>query len=502
MENVALRDHVDFAGFRAAARRLLQAGVPPERVSFSTPNESGALFAGSPADEFVANVPTFTVPRAFLDLASKVALHADPARFALLYRLLWRLRDEPRLLDVRTDEDVARAHAMRKNIERDVHKMHAYVRFREVRGVEPTAFIAWFEPTHHIVEEAAPFFVRRFPNSRWTILTPERSASWNLRELTFGAGGRRADAPAEDATEDLWRSYYASIFNPARLKVQSMLGHMPKKYWRNLPESAAIPGLVRDAQRRTQDMIATPATAPPKHHASAAALARRAGRAGEGGGAALDVEGDDLAIADPIAALAALEKAAGQCRRCDLWRHATQTVFGDGPAHARVVFVGEQPGDREDIAGKPFVGPAGQLFDRALREAGVDRAHVYVTNAVKHFKFEPRGKRRLHKTPAQQEMLACRPWLARELAAIRPELVVALGATAARALLDRSVAIERSRGTILRGADGDENVLVTVHPSYLLRVPEERRDAAYRAFVADLALVAERLGAPPRERLD
>jgi probable DNA metabolism protein len=503
MENVALRGPVDFAGFRAAARRLVQAGVPPEHVSFSAPNESGELFAGSRSGEYVPNAPTFTVSRAFLELACKVALHADPARFALLYRILWRLHDEPRLLAVRTDEGVARAHAMRKNVERDIHKMHAYVRFRAVLGVEPAAFIASFEPTHHIVEEAAPFFVRRFPNSPWTILTPDRSASWDLRELKFGPGGRRADAPADDATEDLWRSYYASIFNPARLKVQSMRGHMPKKYWRNLPESAAIPALIRDAQRRTQDMLAAPPTAPPKHHASATALARQVGRAGDRGSSSPGApEGaDDLADADPSTPLSTLQESAALCRRCELWRPATQTVFGEGPQHARVVFVGEQPGDQEDIAGRPFVGPAGQLFDRALREAGVNRADVYVTNAVKHFKFEPRGKRRLHKTPAQQEMLACRSWLVRELAAIEPELVVALGATAARSLLGRSAAIERNRGTIMPGVAGVA-VLVTVHPSYLLRLPAEGRDAAYRAFIGDLKVAAERLRAPPRQPLD
>jgi DNA polymerase len=322
------------------------------------------------------------------------------------------------------------------------------------------------------------------PNVRWTILTPDTSAVWDTRELRFGPGGQRSDAPAEDAAEDLWRSYYASIFNPARLNVQAMQSHMPKKYWRNLPESAAIPGLIRSAKPRTQAMIDAPATVPAKHHRSAAELARR-------GVWRSDAEHDPQVES---ATLAELAERARHCRGCDLWRNATQTVFGEGPADARVVLVGEQPGDQEDLRGSPFVGPAGKLLDRALREAGVERAAVYVTNAVKHFKFEPRGKRRLHKTPSQQQIAACRSWLERELEMVRPSLVVALGATAARALLGRDVPIQANRGRMLEGARvAGAALLITVHPSYLLRLPESEREVAYRAFVADLALIGRHI---------
>jgi uracil-DNA glycosylase len=175
-----------------------------------------------------------------------------------------------------------------------------------------------------------------------------------------------------------------------------------------------------------------------------------------------------------------------------LWKNATQTVFGEGRATARIVFVGEQPGDREDLTGKPFVGPAGQLLDRALLEAGVERAATYVTNAVKHFKFEPRGKRRIHKKPNEQEISACHQWLDQELRVIGPALVVALGATAARAVFGRATAIGKNRGHIISGAtlatEISADVLVTVHPSYLLRVPDEDRDAAFAQFVDDLKL--------------
>lgn len=196
--------------------------------------------------------------------------------------------------------------------------------------------------------------------------------------------------------------------------------------------------------------------------------------------------------------LEALRERARDCRNCHLWADATQTVFGEGPAEAGILFVGEQPGDQEDLRGRPFVGPAGQLFDRALDEAGIERASVYVTNAVKHFKFEPRGKRRIHQKPDYKEVLACRPWLEGELGAVRAPAVVALGATAAQSLLGKAVTIGKERGRF-QPYPPDRFLFVTVHPSYLLRLPDERAQATeYRRFVDELRLIArgpERAGA-------
>jgi uracil-DNA glycosylase len=189
--------------------------------------------------------------------------------------------------------------------------------------------------------------------------------------------------------------------------------------------------------------------------------------------------------------LDSLREQASTCRACPLWKDATQTVFGEGPSHARVMLVGEQPGDKEDLAGHPFVGPAGQMLDRALEEAGIDRAKVYVTNAVKHFKFFPRGKFRLHQKPTTPEIRACRPWYERELAAIKPELVVALGATAAQCVFGKTTPINKNRGRLIDLADGI-SALVTVHPSYLLRLPDEAAKAGeYERFVDDLKIAAE-----------
>ena len=215
--------------------------------------------------------------------------------------------------------------------------------------------------------------------------------------------------------------------------------------------------------------------------------------------------------------LEGLRTAAAGCRACELWEPATQTVFGEGPDTARIVLVGEQPGDQEDRVGEPFVGPAGKMLDRALADAGIDRRDAYVTNAVKHFRFTPKGKRRIHQTPGPEHLRACRPWLEAEFAVLAPEVVVCLGATAAKALISPSFRITKDRGQLIpwslpglaavvddghQEADDDEPdegtpaqtwMLATTHPSAILRTPDESRAAAYDALVADLAVVAHAL---------
>ena len=191
--------------------------------------------------------------------------------------------------------------------------------------------------------------------------------------------------------------------------------------------------------------------------------------------------------------LPALREAAAGCRACDLYKTGTQTVFGEGAEHAQAMFVGEQPGDREDREGKPFVGPAGRVLDEALEEAGIDRGHVYITNAVKHFKWKPQGKRRLHQKPNAAEINACRPWLDAEIALVKPQLLVLLGATAAQALLGRDFRVSVQRGLLME-RPGLPPMMATVHPSSILRAPDdETRDAEMQAFVQDLKRVAQHL---------
>jgi DNA polymerase len=331
-----------------------------------------------------------------------------------------------------------------------------------------------------VVEKTAPHFVRRFANMRFSILTPDACAHWDGRELSFTPGADASQAPREDALEEFWRTYYASIFNPARLKTAAMQREMPKRYWRNLPEAVLIPSLIEQAEARSAQMIATGPSVPRKKTAA--------------GAAARVLHQAPPEPSETPGSLAEIARSIQVCRRCDLWRDATQGVPGEGPAHAPMMLVGEQPGDPVALAGKPFVGPAGQVLDRALKDAGVERGEAYVTNAVKHFKHEPRGKRRLHKTPDKSEIIACRWWLDNERRLIRPRVIVAMGGTAVFSVFGKALPIMKSRGQAFQLEDQAQG-FVTVHPSFLLRIPDEaNKKKAYADFVDDLAKAHSLLG--------
>jgi DNA polymerase len=462
LHSITLQDGADIDGFRGAVRRLIGEELAPQHVIW-TISDAPDLFGG----EARGDAPPVSLPRTVGELISLVVCHRDPERYALLYQLVWRvLNGERELLDVASDPLVHRLDLMARAVRRDLHKMHAFLRFRRVEGSEPEQFVAWFEPEHFILEATAQFFIDRFRSLHWTILTPIGSLHWNRETLTFGPPACREDAPSKDSFEEGWRGYYESVFNPARVNPTAMRAEMPKKYWRNMPEAASIPGLIQTASQRVDRMIEQEATMPTK---------RTPERALE---AMWDQEPKTLKELNAIIAKAG-----------PLVPGATQAVFGEGPDHADVVFVGEQPGDQEDLQGRPFVGPAGKLLTKAMGEVGIDRGQAYLTNAVKHFKFEQRGHRRIHSKPTAGEVKHYRPWLMKELELVRPKLVVALGATALLALTGKPTPITRSRG---RAKFGAYEGYVTVHPSYLLRLPdEETKQAAYETFLADLARIKD-----------
>ncbi len=468
MQQVRIQN--DFQSWRDVARKLLSEEVRAQDVIFVEGGIEHALLPGlvhAPEKYHLASEVAKSVPREFIELATKVVCHRDPSRWSLLYRILWRLTHTvPHLLEMITDDDVHRALAMEKQVRFDAHKMKAFVRFRKVVSADgDNHYIAWHRPEHYVVKSTAPFFARRFATMKWTILTPLDSAYWDGSVLTFGPGAEASDAPAADALEDLWRTYYANIFNPARIKLKAMRKEMPARYWATMPETQLIPDLLRDAPRRVETMMATKISEYP--------------------------------TAEPFLpeklTLPQLQAASKGCRGCPLYKPATQTVFGEGCKGAQIVFVGEQPGDQEDLAGKPFVGPAGKLLDGALEKAGIDRTATYVTNAVKHFKFEPRGKRRIHSKPNAREIQACKPWLVAEMQVIKPPIVVALGATAAQALMGNAFRVTKERG-IPRETQWAPFTLATYHPSALLRMPDEAaRAQAYDDFLSDLKQVAKHL---------
>lgn len=269
-----------FEAWRKSARSLLARGVPPEAVLWCDDPREAPLFGAREEATAADAVPRVTP--AFLDLARTAAAHAAPQRWSVLYQILWRLTrgGQKHLLQMGTDPDVYQARQWCKAVGRDIHKMHAFVRFRQT-GVDPATgreqFVAWFEPEHRIVRLAAPFFERRFASMDWSILTPSECAHWDGASLVFTEGVNRSAVPDEDALEELWRTYYRSIFNPARVKVKAMQSEMPKKYWKNLPEAPLIAGLISGSQTRVEKMLATEER-PPKpapKNAYLASLARR-----------------------------------------------------------------------------------------------------------------------------------------------------------------------------------------------------------------------------------
>lgn len=456
----------EFDSWRILAREQIGRGTPPSEIMWSQ-NRTGQVGFGFRPDPIFRDdaskdgdslrYQTFRVDPEYLKLAEVVATARDDDRWDLLYRILFRMKHEQsNLMKITIDSDVLRLRRLAKNIARDIHKMHAFVRFKEIKDSQTRRFVAWHQPEHRILKLAAPFFMRRFGDMPWSIFTPELSAHWNLEELTYDAGISRSAFPHDDDMDEVWKTYYKSIFNPARVKIKAMQSEMPQKFWQTLPEADIIRDLIREAPGRLE------------------ALARDQPKA---------------AKVPSHENLLQLKAAAEHCRACPLFESATQTVFGEGPARANIVIVGEQPGSTEDIEGRPFSGPAGKILDEALKLAGLARADIYLTNAVKHFKYKPNGVTRLHQKPAGSEMHACRPWLEAEIALVQPTIVVLLGATAGTSWLGRLPKVSDERGRLLRSRDHQEDSILSWHPASILRATsDEERAKKFADLVHDLSL--------------
>ncbi len=429
---VVLDSETDWLGWRSATRGLVLAGVPPEDVRWTV-----RTHLDDGAHELPQGAGSFNLPRALISIAALALQAREPERFALLYRLVWRSNGGEKLLEKTDDPELRRAQGLAYAVRAEAHKMRTSIRYLPV---EEDRYLGWYVPAHHVLEANAQLIAHRFPEVTFSILTPEGSAHWQDGALRFGGG--HAHIADDAALETWWAAHHAQLLRESRIGT-------------SVPEAEAL-----DKSPRAPDRPPIGPVVLPQH-------------------------------ADPQLLHATHE--AGDCRRCPLYELATQTVFGEGPADAPAMFIGEQPGDQEDVIGRPFVGPAGQIMDRAMEEAGIDRRTVYITNAVKHFKFTPRGKRRIHQTPDPPEIQACRFWLDVERVQLRPKLLVLMGGTAARAVMRRQVTITRERGRPIKLEDG-QTAFVTVHPSFLLRVPDEDAKAReYRAFVRDMEAVRKLL---------
>lgn len=423
MPCVALARETDWDGWRAATRAHVLSGTPPEAI---------AWVVGGPGDPLPTGTGSFGVPRLLVALAAQAIQARDPGRFDLLYRLVWRAQAGEPVLDLQGDPELARARRLALAVRADAHRMRTHLRFLPLEG---PVYLSWYVPAHFVLEANAQLLARRFAALRFILLTPDASAAWDGATLRFGAGLDEAAVPDDAALAAQWRDYGPDILASAQAGTA-------------IPEAEVL-----DEDPRPPDQ---PPLGP---------------------------------VVLPVPIDAALRDAAAEavgCQRCPLAAPATQTVFGEGPADAPLLFIGEQPGDQEDVIGRPFVGPAGQILDRALEEAGIDRRRIYITNAVKHFKFTPRGTRRIHQTPEAPEIQTCRFWLDVERMRLRPKVTILMGGTAARAVLGRPVTIGRERGRPFALPDGAQG-FITVHPSFLLRVPDEETKAReYERFVADL----------------
>lgn len=505
---VRLRGPVDVPGFRRAVRWLVAQQVAPEDVRFEVP---GAGTADLFDDDALVHDPhgwpehelaPLVLPAGFVRLCETVLMHDDPGRFVALYTFVRRLVHDRGTWADTLDPARVQLERMARAVQREAHKTKAFVRFRPVHDEQlpdGVRHVAWFEPAHHVVDAVGPFFVRRFTHMDWALLTPRGSLHWDRHHLHRGPPASPADAPAADDGEALWLAYYRSIFNPARVKTAMMKREMPVRFWKHLPETVQVSRLIAEAPQRTGTMVEAPPSQRQRRRGQAVQSVQSVqsvhcldtARAVQGSPSATVLHAAEpsptsLPPADGATRLAQVAAGIASCEACPIGCHATQAVMGEGPVGAALMLVGEQPGDREDLEGRPFVGPAGRLLRSTTAALGWPMERVYVTNAVKHFKFEWRGKRRLHKTAAQREAEACEAWLDAEVDAVAPRALVALGATAARSLLGREVRVGEHAGRWLVGRHG-RPVLVVAHPSSLLRTDGARQAEAIERWQAQLA---------------
>ena len=458
----------NFDEWREKSRALLSQNVFPEEIQWNgNAGTQPSLFH----HEKIINISDklnspLLISREFINFAKKVACHRSGKQWSLLYALLWRIkRGEKHIMQISTDPLVHELMLMLKAVGRDAHKMKAFVRFKLYEMGNQQHYIAWYEPDHKIVQWVAPFFKRRFSVMQWTIFTPDESVHWDGEQLHFAEGVHTLKKPLEDEMDNLWRTYYRAIFNPARIKLKAMRREMPVRFWPNLPEAEIIQSMLQEAPERVAEML--------KHQEGLATSAQ------------------DFLPKEKT--LNALRLAAKQCEGCKLYSCATQTVFGNGPDNAKVMLIGEQPGNHEDLSGSPFVGPAGQLLHDVLKKLEITTEKIYFTNAVKHFKFRLQDDKRIHVTPNVHEINACKPWLYAEIEAINPVLIVCLGLTASRALINQGFHMKAQRGQWQQFAES-KLIMATYHPSAILRaVTDAQKQQIYNDFLIDLQSVKEKL---------
>lgn len=444
-----------FDEWRLKAGQLLVSKVAPEKINWIT-SDDGFHFGEDWIDQPVTESPL--LPREFFDKAQVVSAFRDDSTWSLLYRVAWRiLTEEKNLLQIALDDDVREFESRYRLVMRDIHKMKAFVRFKEIKQGDKIIYMAWHRPDHRIVRLAAPFFKDRFNGMNWVIMTEDESMSWDQSEIHFSAGIPQHEALMEDSSEDLWKTYYAAIFNPSRIKISTMKKELPVRHWKTLPETELIDSLIDEAPERLKVFYESQRPQ--------------------------IIEQRQLSYPE-------IKEGLKSCRACSICEKASGPVMGEGPMNARIMFIGEQPGNEEDLQGRPFIGPAGQLLEKAFKRRGFNRDDVYVTNAVKGFKWIYQSSMRWHRSANASEISACKPWLKQELTLLKPEIVVCLGRSAAQSLLGKMIKMEEVRGKFFRSSVCDKTIILP-HPSSILRIQDETlQSEAFEKFVNELYLIA------------
>ncbi|MFM0175149.1 UdgX family uracil-DNA binding protein [Paraburkholderia sediminicola] len=471
-----------FAAWRRAARELLRQGVEPERIEwleFDSVDSGTGSVAAPDSSAATPVVATPAIPRELLAWLKTAACFCAPDRWSLLYRILWRwTHGERHVLDPQ-DVDGALLDQRIQSVEHETSDLVTLTLFRRRDpSMGAPEFVGWYEPHHDLLAQAAERFTERMGDSTWMLATPQGAAFWNGMLLrisrpateenghvthalpagqqnepatptlppsqrnrpttpTLPPAAMAGEATTSEPTEALWLAYYASVFNAAPAPV-------PLRYWRTPPAGPPLPAqLARERSRLgAQSGTVTVPEMPPLEYSAVTPPLR-----------------------EPTGPLAT-------CRRCALWRNAKQAVAGAGPAQATLMVVGEQPGEHENQHGAPFTGPAGQLLDTVLARAGLERAALYLTYAVKHYKWETLEQQRVHRTPARREVEACQYWLEAELTQVAPRVVVTLGATALKALTGAHVNLSEYLGLTID--HGGRLIVPTWHPSYALKMADGR----------------------------
>lgn len=445
-----------FSDWRLKARSLLAEKILPEDIEWVTDETSFSF--GEPWIPNDTKV-NFTISPIFLEKAQVVSAFRDPKIWTLLYRMAYRLLYEnKKLLEIEVDSDVIDFNNRYRLVNRDIHKMKAFVRFKEINEDSKKVYVAWHRPDHKIVRLAAPFFKDRFNGMNWIIMTEDETASWDGEELIYSEGVSESNVPNDDAAEDLWKTYYRSIFNPARIKISAMKKELPVRHWKTLPETELITSLIDEAPERLKEFY--------------------------------DSQRSVSVKADETFTLNELEVALKKCQACDICPMATAPVMGEGPMDSKIMFIGEQPGNEEDLAGKPFIGPAGELLNQALREIGFNRQDIYVTNAVKGFKHSYQQNMRWHRSANGSEISQCKPWLKQEIKIVKPEIIVCLGRTAAQSVLGKVIKLEEVRGKFFKSALAEKTIILP-HPASILRADPSLKDELFQRFKEELTQVAQ-----------